>query len=230
MVDCIREFFKKDHKRPAGLDIYHDVFDAPLFFPLQRKAELIKMIQVARSIKPKVIYDIGSDKGGGLYHWCKCLPSITRVISCEVRGTPYAEEFEKNFPFINFNWLPMSSLDDTALSVVFQVTKQQKIDICFIDGDKTAFTEDFYNILPYMSSKGIIFMHDITDNPMPGDSFQEIRRHGYVTSEIIDRSDSLLAINREKEGIPSSGPYESWLRHWKGKSCGVGVIYLSGGN
>ena len=83
MLDHIERFFSVDGDRPAGLDVYPDVFKTPCFFPLQRMRETEKMIAVARSAEPQVIYEIGTDKGGGLYHWCKCFPLVRRVIACE---------------------------------------------------------------------------------------------------------------------------------------------------
>lgn len=229
MMDCIREFFSKDSERKLGLDLYDDVFKTDLFYPLQRKAEMRRMIQVARQfnrIGPKVVYEIGIDKGGGLYHWCKCLPSVERVIGCEIRGIPYWEEFEKAFPHIRFTWLPGSSRSELNLDHLRQATKLDPIDILFIDGDKGGFVEDFDACLPYLSRNAIVFMHDITDNPTPRDAFESICGRGYATEEIIDRSDSEWAANRQRLGIVSENPYENWLRHWHGRSCGVGVVYL----
>jgi uncharacterized protein YlaN (UPF0358 family) len=55
MLECIDKFFKDDHLRLPGEDIYNEVFDTDLFFPLQRKQELIQMIRIARRYSPRVV-------------------------------------------------------------------------------------------------------------------------------------------------------------------------------
>lgn len=226
MVSDITRFFKEVHPTlEPGRNLYDVVFSHPNFFPLQRKAEMVEMIRMARQIGPKTVMEIGSDKAGSLYHWCQCLPTVKTVIGCEVRGTPYAAQFEENFPDIHFGWtqdsmsrLGLEQVRETLIEEPFP----QCIDVLFIDGDKSHFLTDFDNYLPMMNPKGIVFMHDIKDSP-PRQAFEAVKKRGYETKEIIDISDYhvLRALGREPKDA-----YEGWLNHWKGNSCGVGVIYL----
>lgn len=218
MMDCIRKFFATEDTRDPGFDVYQDVFDTELFFPLQRQAELALMMQEARKINPVTVMEIGSDKGGGLYHWCKSLHSVTQVIACEIRGTPYASMFEDSFPNITFNWQPKGSID--AVLDVRDWLGIDKIDCLFIDGDKGKFVEDFDAYLPLMNPNGIVFMHDINDRE-PTLAFEKVICRGYRHKRIIDTSDY-----RRETIKPSNTPHGGWLRHWRGRSCGVGVIYL----
>ena len=64
-----------------------DVYAHPVLFPLQRQAEAAEMVKVARGVSPTVVMEIGADKGGGILAWCM-LPTVRRVIACEIRGTP----------------------------------------------------------------------------------------------------------------------------------------------
>ena len=54
------------------------------------------MLAIANKYSPTTIYEIGADKGGGLYHWCMSCPTVKHVIACEIRGLPYKELFEKD--------------------------------------------------------------------------------------------------------------------------------------
>ena len=157
------EFFKSEDTRKPGEDIYHDVFDSPSLFPLQRRKETVRMMRTARKVAPTVVYEIGADKGGGLYHWCKCFPTLKRVIACEVRGTPYCDLFEKAFPHIDFLLIPASSYADSSVSAVAGWLGRDRINCLFIDGDKSGFLKDFDVYRPYVTSPGIIFMHDFRD-------------------------------------------------------------------
>ncbi len=232
MVAEIERFLTTEAQRPAGQDLYPEVFGTATFFPLQRQAELVRMMQLARSLNPRVVMEIGADKGGGLYHWCKCLPSVERVIACEIRGTPYADAFSKAFPHLDFLWLPQSSY---ATETVQRVRKwlggdpydgSDTIDCLFIDGDKSYFDLDFYTYRPLLSRKALVFFHDILD-PEPYKGFEKARRV-YEWMQIIDRRDAVAALEREGKGLSIANAHEGWLRHWKGASCGVGVLFHGG--
>jgi predicted O-methyltransferase YrrM len=231
MLPEIEEFLSKDSERESGLDLYPGVFDTQHFFPLQRKEELKKMIQTARKVEPKVIMEIGADKGGGLYHWCKCFPSVERIIGCEIRGTPYSSLFERSFPNVNFLWLPVSSYDNKTLNAVHRWLGEErpdrlKIDVLFCDGEKSYFKKDIDAYLPFMSPKGVMFLHDITDWDGPPQAFEYAQSLGFRTETIIDKSDTMQSLGRAIQGQAATTPYESWLRHWAGTSCGVGVVWM----
>jgi hypothetical protein len=222
MLDDIARFFADEARREPGLDLYPDVFETAYFFPLQRKGELAAMMRLARSVQPKVVMEIGADKGGGLYHWCKCLPSVQRVVACEVRGLPYAPLFEKKFPHLSFLWLHGSSYDPGNVRRVAEWLSGDQINCLFLDGDKGAFLDDFRAYVPL--ANGLVFVHDIQD-PAPGAAFKSMTE-GRQWSTIFDRADSHWAMERASRGIPPASAHEAWLRHWEGRSCGVGVLYL----
>lgn len=225
MMIGVENFFKTEEYREPGLDVYDDVFDVDMFLPLQRKRELAAMMRIARGYNPRVVYEIGTCDGGGLYHWCKSIIGIERVIATEVRGTPYQHEFEKAFPHIDFLWIGESSYASATVGRISKWLNGDKIDCVFIDGDKSMFDVDFDMMYPYMNSHSVAFMHDITD-PAPGEAFEKIISRGFINESIIDRKDSEDAVSRERNGIPVMNGYEQWLRHWHGRSCGVGVIYI----
>lgn len=225
LVPSFEEFFAEEHTRPAGQDVYHDVFNHGVLFPLQRQREMAAMMRRARSIAPRVVYEIGADKGGGLYHWCKSLPSVQRVICCEHRGTPYQDAFEKAFPHLDFLWLPASSYASATLRTVRKWLGPDLIDALFIDGDKSNFIKDFDVHRPLMRSGGIVFMHDIQDE-LTGAAFHEVVARGYQTDTVIDITDSHEAMARAAAGLPPSSPHEQWLLYWKGASAGVGIVQI----
>lgn len=225
MMENLNRFFATESSRLAGESVYDDVFNVDLFAPLQRKRELSRMIRLAREYKPKVVYEIGTCDGGGLYHWCKSIPTVKRVIASEIRGTPYSEHFEKAFPKIEFLWLQESSYEQAAVDKIQRWLRGDRIDVTFIDGDKAWFETDFDAVLPFMNSPSVVFMHDITD-PAPGAAFRRVVERGYDHLEVIDTLDSQEAVERAKRGVPPANGHEGWLRHWKGQSCGVGVIRI----
>lgn len=201
-----------------------EIFQFGRIFPLQRQAEMLKMLEIEKSIQPTTFMEIGSDKGGSVWAHCKALPSLKRVIACEIRGVPYLSFLQKSFPYIEFLGLNESSLTRQCVNKVREWLGPNKIDILFIDGDKAHFSTDMKLYLPLIRSKGIVLMHDIQDGNT-GDAFkrERVRYHSY---EIIDKSDWIKVESNKTNGIMPSTAYENWLDTWKGNSCGVGVIYL----
>jgi hypothetical protein len=226
MMGSIKKFFEEIHPTLSpGYDRYDPVFESQLFYPLQRRYELELMIRTARTIRPYSVMEIGADKGGGLYHWCHCLPTVRKVIGCEIRGTPYRDLFKHNFPNKSFFWGECDSRSPAFLSCVGTFLGSDGLDVLFIDGDKTKMVEDFDAYRPLMSRGGLVFIHDVQDRE-PKQAFLEIAGRGYHHEVIIDTSEVAPTLEREKAGIPPANPYEGWLRHWHGRSCGVGVIYM----
>jgi hypothetical protein len=220
------EFLLEQKDVTDGADSYPGLYSRPLLFPLQRRREQEAMVRIVRERRPRVVCEIGADKGGGLYCWAKCLPSVQTVLACEVRGCPYGRLFERAFPHVNFIWLPYPSRDRECLMQVERaVQKHQTIDMLFLDGDKKCFDRDFDAYLRFMSPGGVVFFHDITDED-PGEAYHKIINRGYQHEEIIDRSEAVESLSREADGIPPACPHEDWLRHWRGRSCGVGVVFL----
>lgn len=232
LKDDWAQFFASEHQRPNHISLYPEVFENNAIFPLQRQPEMKWMIETAKLYNPRVVMDIGSDKGGGVYHWCKCCPTVEKVIACEIRGTPYGYEFEKAFPKIRFLWLPFSSKSYTnAMKPVARFLSEsggpQQIDCMFIDGDKSAFQEDFHNYLPYMNKqRGVVFMHDITDS-VPSEAYGHVRQQFPKGARTyVNTSELQASLDRQAAGLVPANAYDGWLRHWRGQSCGVGYIPL----
>lgn len=235
LTEAWKDFFDSERHRleESGRDSYPVVFAHNLLFPLQRMRETEMMMRLARAYQPTTVMEIGADKGGGIYHWCKCLPSVKNVIACEIRGTPYAKEFERAFPHIKFLWLPVSSMDYAdAIRPVQRFLSSDgatvgrgyaPLDCLFIDGDKSHFQTDFHSYHHLMNrDKGIVFLHDVSD-PAPGEAWEAILKAGFNRGWVIkDTSEVEPALAKF---LPSNA-YEGWLRNWKGASCTVGFVPL----
>lgn len=236
MVDEWQRFLD----RPRHAVHVLDIFKTNTLFPLQRQAEMLAMLKLAATVKPKTYMEIGADKGGGLWAWCHSLPSLEQVIACEVRGLPYVELFERAFPKIKFLWLPDSSyhfdtvstvkewLKDTSRYGIASQLTHAEIDVLFIDGDKGQLAKDFDAYRSLVSDDGLILVHDVTDE-VPGDAYHGICSRGYFHREIVDRSDWHRENELTAAGVPAVNPHAAWLRHWRGRSCGVGCVQMKEG-
>ena len=226
MMEEIESILSRHHEWPDGLDSYDALFESGTFFPLQRRRELEAMMRRCRSINPKTVMVIGADKGADVFHFVKCLPSVQKVIACEIRGTPYAELFSRYFPKVDFLFMPVGSRDGIALH---EVAKIGNIDALFIDGDKNAFKEDFETYRRFMLPGGVVLMHDIclsSTNGFCSKTFDQIARR-YRTEKIIDMSEHDEDRERQARGEPVKNSYGEWIRRWNNENtAGVGVLYL----
>lgn len=224
LMDDIERVLREDDSPPA-LDLYPAVFES-LMFPLQRQDELAAMIRLARMITPRVVMEIGADKGGGCYHFLKGLRP-DRFIGVEIRGTPYGEALSRAFEPTRCLWLEASSYDPKTVEIARGWLAGQPIDVLFIDGDKARFLDDFEAYLPHVRQGGLVFMHDVRD-PTPGRAFILAATHPRVRAAHALEStiETAFAIAREVEGHPPASSHEGWLRHWRGASCGLGVLWV----
>lgn len=220
-------FVKVDAEWPPWMDIYPAIFEDGWLFPLQRSRETQAMIAMARRIRPKVVMEIGADKGGGFYHWVKAfVPMLEAAIAIEIRGCPYREAFAEMFPELPILYLEESSY---AFSTAYEVSKfldGRKIDVLFIDGDKDKTREDFELYLPQMRiGGGLVMIHDVRDDINPKRVFTQLSK-AYRSEIIYYPHEGIEAASRAAAGMPVKNSYDDWLRTWRDTSCAVGVIHV----
>lgn len=220
------EKFIANDRSPTGLDIYPDIFHNGILFPLQRMRETEMMIAMARTINPKRVMEIGSDKGGSFYHWVKAF-SPEKAIAIEIRGIPFEESFPRAFPDTQFFFAADSSYDPEIVRAVSRFIGPGFLDCIFIDGDKGGFMKDVQSYLPMVRRGGLIFLHDVTEVESAREAMRFCEREYRMRTEVfVDTSEYDEIHRRELSGIPPADAYEGWFRYWKRSSCGVGVIHV----
>lgn len=218
-------FLASDAARPAGLDVYEDIFANGLLFPLQRKRELAAMMALARTIAPSVVMEIGADKGSSFYHWIKCQPTVTRAIAAEIRGVPYADAFRRAFPAVDVLGLAASTPKIETRDRVGQWLQKDRIDCLFLDGSKAFLHLDYDLYLPLVKPGGWIFIHDVN----PDATNHQPSPPARVYESICRAAEKRLIVDTSElaEDLPDSG-YARWLQFWGRSSCGVGCIRVRG--
>jgi cephalosporin hydroxylase len=183
--------------------------------PLQVKYEIAKLLEIVAELKPKVVLEIGTARGGTLFLFTRVADPEAKIISIDLPGgsfgggypkwkIPIYESFSKEKQKIYL--IRKDSHDHQTLKEVERILGGEKVDFLFIDGDHTyeGVKRDFEMYSPLMRKGGIIAFHDIC--PHPSETECEVNRfwneikHGYKYMEIV----------------------EDWSQKW----AGIGVLYV----
>lgn len=224
--------FLSEKRRPCNDGTFQELFDTDLM-PLQRRAEITKMINLLLDMSPPVrtIMEIGTDRGTTFYHWLRAFPNLKKAVGVEIRGVPFARLFEKAFPDVQFLWVPSSSYAPSTVAKVREFLGEDKLDYLFIDGDKSHFDTDFWLYRPMMADTGLMAMHDVFDNNSPmQNAYLNTSVHFTKRMAVIDHSDRDRLKERElvNPGFAKNS-YQDWLRHWSYTSCGYGCVIAGSG-
>jgi len=155
-------------------------FDVPFKFigkrhfatigPSQVIKEIRNLYELVKSENPKTILEIGTDKGGTLYLWCKAASEDATIVSIDLssrrRYSPQRRKLYAKFKKSasqKLHFLPFSSHDQTTVDKAMSLFDEKKIDYLFIDGDHTyeGVKSDYYMFNHMVKKGGLIAFHDI---------------------------------------------------------------------
>lgn len=165
---------KEYHAQPRSLE---DTVDWAINFgrygyftihTLQKRSEIIALARTVAALKPKIILEIGTARGGTLLIWSSL--ASQKVISCDlVHRAPQKSLFEALPPpgsTCKVTLLTGNSHDAAFKQRVAQALNGQKADFIFIDGDHTesGVTADYNDYKEFVRPGGIIAFHDIVES------------------------------------------------------------------
>jgi predicted O-methyltransferase YrrM len=185
---------------------------------VQKVTELSPLISLLKRRKLRTIVEIGTEKGGTLYAWCRVAEPDAIIVSIDLPGGPFGggcslKEMKSFLTYRRKNQriycFRKDSQKKSTRDELITKLKGRKIDFLFIDGDHryTEVKKDWKLYAPLVKSNGLIVFHDILFHPkLPKCKvdrlWNEIKRQ-YRNREFIDRYDD---------------------RGW-GQWGGIGVIY-----
>ena len=185
---------------------------------VQKVKELYPLICLLKKRKLRTVVEIGTQKGGTLYAWCKVAEPDALIVSIDLPGGPFGGGYSlkdmkrfrtykrKNQKIYFFR---KDSHKKSTKDELIKKLKGRKIDLLFIDGDHRykGVKKDWNLYAPLVKRNGLIVFHDILFHPKIPQCkvdrlWNEIKRQ-YRNREFIDRYDD---------------------RGW-GQWGGIGVIY-----
>jgi predicted O-methyltransferase YrrM len=145
-------------------DIIEIAFNSS-FSPIQIKEEIENLLLILDKIKPKVILEIGTARGGTLFLFSNIAHEEATLISVDLYQTIEAKALfkyikkEKQKIFL----IQGDSHNIETLKKIKEILKDNKVDFLFIDGDHSyeGVKKDFEMYSPLVRKGGIIAFHDI---------------------------------------------------------------------
>ena len=138
--------------------------------PSQEVNEVKPFFDFLCNKKPKIICEIGTDKGGTFYLWCKASSRNSTIISIDLPQRANYSEKRRNFYKLFKNstcqkikFIAGNSSSNKTEKEVLEVLNGELIDFLFIDGDHTykGVKNDFDVYSKYVKKGGLIAFHDI---------------------------------------------------------------------
>lgn len=161
---------------------------------LQKRSEIIALAKAVAALKPKIILEIGTARGGTLLIWSSL--ASQKVISCDlVHRVPQKPLFEALPPpgsSCRVELLTGNSHEASFKQRLAQALGGQQADFLFIDGDHTesGVAQDYNDYKEFVRPGGIIAFHDIIENqPLPDNQvyhFWKKLKQGRAVEEFIN--------------------------------------------
>jgi len=172
-------------KRFAGIGLYHTIA------AVQIESEITEVSNIVKKLDPKVICEIGTDRGGTLYLWSKAIQQNGLIISIDLPRT-YRRSLNRFFHSAFFETQRIHFLRENSQSSACQERVQRilggkQIDFLFIDADHSyeGVKKDFQLYSPFVRKSGLIAFHDILDECGVDRFWSEIRSD-YRHIEIVE--------------------------------------------
>jgi predicted O-methyltransferase YrrM len=170
---------------------------------IQRTWELASLLGTVRRMRPRVVMEIGTHRGGTLMCLAAMAAPDAFLLSLDMHTSPMGEEpewpaVERRIrstlgPRQELVSLRMDSHTDGTLSAVREALGGRAVDFLFIDGDHTygGVWQDFTMYSPLVRPGGRVAFHDIHLNPHDPvsrvDRFWSEVKGRYRSRELIDQ-------------------------------------------
>ncbi len=136
---------------------------------VQIESEISELFNIVKNLNPKVICEIGTDRGGTLYLWSKVIQPDGLIISIDLPRS-YRKSLNRFFYSSFFETQRIHFLRENSQSAECQMSVQKilngkKIDFLFIDADHSyeGVKKDFKLYSDFVRKSGLIAFHDILD-------------------------------------------------------------------
>jgi predicted O-methyltransferase YrrM len=173
-------------------------------YAMQKLSELTGLFSLVMPLKPSVVVEIGTARGGVLHGLCRISSDDAKIVSIDLPGGDFGGGYTEEEQIImgkygrkgqSVKFLRLDSHKEDTKKKLERILGGKKIDFLFIDGDHTleGVSMDYQMYHPLVRKGGIIAFHDILPHPtVPScqvDKFWKKVKKGRKTKEFIDADD-----------------------------------------
>lgn len=161
---------------------------------LQKRSEIIALARAVAALKPQIILEIGTARGGTSLIWSSI--ATERVITCDLVHRPSQKSLLEALPppgsACKVTLLTGNSHEAAFKQRLARELNGRKADFLFIDGDHTeaGVAQDYNDYREFVRPGGIIAFHDIIENqPLPTNQvyhFWKKLKPAQVTEEFVN--------------------------------------------
>lgn len=189
------------------------------FRPLQKRSEILRLIEVVRSLRPSSICEIGAAGGGTTFMLAQAAASNATLISLDLAFTEsrraavsrFASEEQK------ITCLRLDSHSPDSVRAVADCLSGRSLDVLYLDGDHSyeGIKADFQMYSPLVRPGGLIVFHDIVPDYKS--------RYGIETNSYVG------GVPRFWEEVKAShAKAEEIVEDYAQDGFGIGVLYWTG--
>lgn len=160
---------------------------------LQIPFEILALAKQVEALRPRVILEIGTSRGGTSLIWAHLAQDL--VLTCDIEGSDRFSELLASFPPPQSKCQVKALVGDSHAPEFLERVKRElagrPVDFLFIDGDHTevGVEQDHRAFGPLVRPGGLIAFHDIVEQqPRPTNQVQHYWRRirsQYKTSEYV---------------------------------------------
>ncbi len=164
---------------------------------LQVLSEITALAREVEALKPKVILEIGTARGGTSLIWAHLAEK--KLITCDLLDKKGFGDLVRAFPPPGSQCEVSVMIGDSHSGAFLERVRKElngePVDFLFIDGDHTeaGVRQDYEDYSPLVRPGGLIAFHDIVDDqPLPTNEVQHFWKKlspGQETKEFIDSPD-----------------------------------------
>lgn len=210
--------FKSITSWTSALDfVFSDNIVALLIRPMQIREEIAQLLRIVDELKPRVVLEIGTARGGTLFLWTRAAAEDALLVSIDLPGGLFGGGYARPKAVLykhfalgkqRIELLRADSHNPNILEKVKQLVGSKGVDFLFIDGDHRyeGVKRDYEMYSPLVRSGGVIAFHDIV--PGPEENVGGVPR---FWSEL-------------KKSLPQ-GRYLEIVRDWSQGGYGIGVVF-----
>jgi len=184
--------------------------------PGQIPEEFVPLLSILKNLKPKIVVEIGTEKGGTFFCFCKLAPPDATIISIDLPPALFGGGYPKwrvpiyrafGKPGQTLHFIRRDSHSQETLEKLKSILNDRHIDFLFIDADHTyeGVKKDFEMYSPLVRERGIIAFHDIVEYPKEYDN----------------------QVSTFWNEIKNKYRYEEFVKDWNQRWGGIGLLYFS---